>query len=746
MKVVGLVSGGKDSCYAMMKCIEYGHEIVALANLMPLDDSVDELDSFMYQTVGHQIVIAYAKCTGLPLFRRRIRGSSRHQNLSYRITQGDEVEDLHILLAEVKRQIPSVTAVCSGAIASDYQRLRVESICTRLGLVSLAYLWKQDQSLLLQDMITNGIIAIFVKVAAMGLDPAKHLGKELAFMQPQLHRLKELYGCNVCGEGGEYETLTLDCPLFRIARIVLDDFEVILHSSDPIAPPGVLHPVSFHLESKTVSTSISCSNGTGDAWLDGMYFVNEVQGDYVPKHEKKCQSQDLASTYDAVTELKLQISKTRRHDTFSIGCGIDNSCKTSKGLQEDLVGALKKIESQLIKDGLGWLNVLYIHLYVADMNEFALANETYVSFITEEKCSLGVPSRSTVELPLMQVSLGRAYVEVLVANDQSKRVLHVQSISCWAPSCIGPYSQATLHKEVLYMAGQLGLDPPTMKLCGGGSTAEMEQALENSEAVAESFNCSITSSAILFVIYCSASTTCSQRSEIQGKHEAFLKQRRSLESDHVSEFVNPIVLYVLSPNLPKSALVEIKPVLYVPEDSNNNEVESDKQDLSILMIPNYWDFDSSLSHDSCSQKYAVHGKICAVTLSIDNELAAKICSESLDTEQGLLTSKRFGTEKHLNRIARLCIYLLDKNLLENDFSWEDILNLRFYFPTSLGVPADTLIHIFTGAFNEFAEMSKRIEVMNKEEPIFNLIPVLGSGRFAASIDDLLTCELFASKH
>ncbi|PON54521.1 hypothetical protein TorRG33x02_302260 [Trema orientale] len=52
MKVVALVSGGKDSCYAMMKCLQYGHQIVALANLMPADDSVDELDSYMYQTTS----------------------------------------------------------------------------------------------------------------------------------------------------------------------------------------------------------------------------------------------------------------------------------------------------------------------------------------------------------------------------------------------------------------------------------------------------------------------------------------------------------------------------------------------------------------------------------------------------------------------------------------------------------------------------------------------------------------------
>lgn len=28
MKVVALVSGGKDSCYAMMKCIQYGHQVL----------------------------------------------------------------------------------------------------------------------------------------------------------------------------------------------------------------------------------------------------------------------------------------------------------------------------------------------------------------------------------------------------------------------------------------------------------------------------------------------------------------------------------------------------------------------------------------------------------------------------------------------------------------------------------------------------------------------------------------------
>ena len=59
--------------------------------------------------------------------------------------KGDEVEDLRALLAAVVREMPNVKAVTSGAILSDYQRLRVEAVCADLGLVSLAYLWRQPQ-------------------------------------------------------------------------------------------------------------------------------------------------------------------------------------------------------------------------------------------------------------------------------------------------------------------------------------------------------------------------------------------------------------------------------------------------------------------------------------------------------------------------------------------------------------------------------------------------------------------------
>lgn len=55
----------------------------------------------------------------------------------------------------------------------------------------------------------------------------------------------------------------------------------------------------------------------------------------------------------------------------------------------------------------------------------------------------------------------------------------------------------------------------------------------------------------------------------------------------------------------------------------------------------------------------------------------------------------------------------------------------------------TLLKIFSRAFGEFAEISERLKI--NEEPMINLVPVLGAGRSATSMDDIFTCELFATK-
>jgi 2-iminobutanoate/2-iminopropanoate deaminase len=54
-----------------------------------------------------------------------------------------------------------------------------------------------------------------------------------------------------------------------------------------------------------------------------------------------------------------------------------------------------------------------------------------------------------------------------------------------APQAIGPYSQAIRSGDLLFLSGQVGLDPKTGALVEGGLEAETTRALQNLEAVLE---------------------------------------------------------------------------------------------------------------------------------------------------------------------------------------------------------------------------------------------------------------------
>ncbi|KAH8261742.1 hypothetical protein KR044_005838 [Drosophila immigrans] len=299
MRVVAMVSGGKDSCYNMMQCVAEGHEIVALANLHPKDR--DELDSFMYQTVGHMGIEILASAMGLPLYRRETKGKSTQTGKQYVPTDDDEVEDLYSLLETCKHEL-NVDAVAVGAILSDYQRVRVENVCSRLNLISLAYLWRRDQTELLQEMIDCQVHAIIIKVAALGLVPDRHLGKSLRELQTHLLKMRDKYGLNVCGEGGEYETFTLDCPLFK-QRIVVEDIQTIISSADPICPVGYINFTKLTLQPKE-------PNAGGD-----VVFVKKSL-DYISDLNESTYS-DLSDPDFSETELELIEKETRLRESLS---------------------------------------------------------------------------------------------------------------------------------------------------------------------------------------------------------------------------------------------------------------------------------------------------------------------------------------------------------------------------------------------------------------------------------------------
>ena len=70
-----------------------------------------------------------------------------------------------------------------------------------------------------------------------------------------------------------------------------------------------------------------------------------------------------------------------------------------------------------------------------------------------------------------------------------------------APAPIGPYNQAILVNDTLYLSGQIGLDPRLMKMVEGDIKKETEQVMKNLKNVLEAaemnFNHVIKSSIFL---------------------------------------------------------------------------------------------------------------------------------------------------------------------------------------------------------------------------------------------------------
>ncbi|MGC8609114.1 MAG: diphthine--ammonia ligase, partial [Thermoplasmata archaeon] len=97
-------------------------------------------------------------------------------------------------------------ALISGAVASEFQKTRIEKLCTEYDLVSYTPLWMIDQEVEVKEIIEAGIKAMIVSVSAEGLSE-DDLGRELDLgYLDHLKHLHEKYGININGEGGEYET------------------------------------------------------------------------------------------------------------------------------------------------------------------------------------------------------------------------------------------------------------------------------------------------------------------------------------------------------------------------------------------------------------------------------------------------------------------------------------------------------------------------------------------------------------
>jgi len=213
MRVIVLFSGGKDSTLALYKAMKE-HEIATLLTVISKNPY-----SYLFHHPCINLTPIQAEAMDLPLRTIETEG-----------VKEEELQDLQAALARLKGEL-GIEGVISGAIASRYQRSRIERVCRETGLTSLTPLWGQDLEKLLLEILELGFEVYFTAVAAQGFTK-EWLNRRLDLeVIEELKTLNRKYGINISLEGGEGETFVTDGQPFKRWIEFLDVKKVWEHDS-----------------------------------------------------------------------------------------------------------------------------------------------------------------------------------------------------------------------------------------------------------------------------------------------------------------------------------------------------------------------------------------------------------------------------------------------------------------------------------------------------------------------------------
>jgi len=427
----------------------------------------------------------------------------------------------------------------------------------------LCFLWQGDQFELLEEMLESGMEVLMVKVSSLGLDPTSHLGKSLPQLKDHLLSLNDQFQVHVCGEGGEYESLILDCPLFLGKRVVLDETEIEVNEEDESV--GFLKITKHHISTK----------GEGredDDSLDLNYPPSIIKNSYVTWVEDDFATINSEEIKEDDNEIKNENLKISTPYSYSISPKDDE--------QLSLPTASLQLDSMLSSFQYGLSDVCFVRLVVDDMSQFGEVNEVYKKHFP----SSNPPSRACIQAhlpPNVHISIQF----IFKPPDVGCEVLHVQSLSEWAPLCIGPYSQANvLGNQLILIAGQIGLVPHTMQMVTP-LQQQVTQSMRNMRRVACSLGVDLQNCGLLYVYLADEYFLGNDSTDLVSD---LIFEEGSLNKNEI------IIEFIQCERLPKDALVEVEGI-FVKEIESEIEVnfssfsfESiDKIDPDIIQVEDH---------------------------------------------------------------------------------------------------------------------------------------------------------------
>jgi ABC transporter with metal-binding/Fe-S-binding domain ATP-binding protein len=207
MKLGALFSGGKDSTYAAWLAKKFDSELICLISIWS-----ENKESFMFHTPAIEITKKQAELMKIPLVVQKTKGNKE-----------EELEDLEKAIKFAIKKY-KIEGIVSGAVESVYQASRIQMICNKLNIECFNPLWQKNQIDLLEELVKNKFEIILSGVFAYPFDKS-WVGKRIdsGFIQ-EIKKLQEKYKINPAGEGGEFESLVINCPFFsRKLKVKLKD-------------------------------------------------------------------------------------------------------------------------------------------------------------------------------------------------------------------------------------------------------------------------------------------------------------------------------------------------------------------------------------------------------------------------------------------------------------------------------------------------------------------------------------------
>ncbi len=219
MKVAVLWTGGKDSTLAYYKITKRNLDVALMATFI-----------WDKAPLSHP----------LPLIR--LQSQALQTPISLERVSPPYFENYRQAIIELKEDF-GVEAVATGDIATvdRFHGNWIDEVCKDTGVEVIKPLWEMNRQRIVEALVRHGFNTIFTSVKKPWFSE-KWLGRTIDHETiSDLVKINEETGMDICGENGEYHTMTMDGPLYKKA-INISKFE-----TEEVNDAYVMKPLEFGL-------------------------------------------------------------------------------------------------------------------------------------------------------------------------------------------------------------------------------------------------------------------------------------------------------------------------------------------------------------------------------------------------------------------------------------------------------------------------------------------------------------------